>query len=214
MTAAVLVAAAVLVLAAGRRPPPRRELVDPAHHPSDRRRSLRQGRSGPPHDARTWARYLDAVAAQIRGGTGVRAAAAAVADEQRPLGVAVTSPLRFERLQSSVVDDPDEAVVVQSLVAALGLGGTPAAVVQAGANVLRERAAVRAEALAHSAQARLSARVLTLVPLGFAAWCAIGSTAFRRALLTPAGLVSAALGAVTNAVGWWWMRRVVRRAVV
>lgn len=213
MTAALLVAAAVLVLAAGRRPPPRRELGDHAATRSIRRRLPRRGRAATRPDARTWARYLDAVAAQIRGGTGVRAAAAVVADEQRPQGVAVASLLRVERLQSANVDDPDEAVVVQALVAALQLGGTPAAVVQAGANVLRERAAVRAEALVHSAQARLSARVLTLVPVGFAAWCAVGSTAFRRALLTPAGLVSAALGALTNAIGWWWMRRVVDRAV-
>ena len=70
----------------------------------------------------------------------------------------------------------------------------------------------RAEARAHSAQARLSARVLTLVPVGFAGWSVVASTTFRRALFTPAGITSAALGLLTNAAGWWWMRRIVGRA--
>jgi Flp pilus assembly protein TadB len=84
--------------------------------------------------------------------------------------------------------------------------------VQTGANMLRERAAVRAEAAAHAAQARLSARVLTVVPIGFAAWSATASHAFRRAVATPAGVTSAALGIVVNLVGWWWMHHIVRRA--
>lgn len=214
MIPGLLATLAVLVVAVGRRPPPRRDLTPPPTPGSVRRRRTVRRRTTTPPSARDWARYLDAVAAHIRGGTGVRAAAMSVADEQRPAGSVVRTPLHLERLGDAVVDDPDEAVVVQSLLAALQLGAAPAAVAQSGANVLRERAAVRAEALAHSAQARLSARVLTLVPVAFAAWSAVASTTYRRALVTPTGLASASLGALANTVGWWWMRRIVRRAAV
>jgi tight adherence protein B len=125
----------------------------------------------------------------------------------------VCAPIQFDRLARSQIDDADEAVVAQALCAAILLGGSTAAVVQAGANLLRERAAVRAEAAAHSAQARLSARVLTCVPLAFAAWSAVASATFRRALLTPVGTLSVVLGVLTNTFGWWWMRRIVDRAV-
>jgi tight adherence protein B len=88
---------------------------------------------------------------------------------------------------------------------------TLVATVQSGATLLHERAAVRAEALAHAAQARLSARVLTAVPVVFAAWNLTTSTTFRRAVCTPAGAVAAVAGAALSAVGWWWMQRVVQR---
>jgi Flp pilus assembly protein TadB len=154
------------------------------------------------------------VAAEVRGGTGLRHAATDVLDTHQLTGQVVRHPLLFDRLAQTPIDHPDEAVVAQSLATALQLGGSTAGVVQAGANLLRERAAVRAEARAHSAQARLSARVLTLVPVGFAAWSGVASTTFRRALLTPAGLTSATLGIVTNSIGWWWMRHIVHRATV
>ncbi len=105
----------------------------------------------------------------------------------------------------------DEAVVVQVLGAAAELGGPVAATLDAGASLLRERVAAREEALAHSAQARLSARVLTAVPVAFAAWSAVGSGSFRAAVLTPAGTAAVALGGALNLAGWWWMRRVVAR---
>jgi tight adherence protein B len=95
---------------------------------------------------------------------------------------------------------------------AMSLGGPTAAVLQSGAALLRERAAVRAEAATHAAQARLSARVLTAVPLLFATWGAVSSTSFRQSLLSPFGVVAASLGLGLNAVGWWWMHRIVRAA--
>ncbi len=217
MISGLLVALAVLVIAAGRRPRPRRDPggtdTDTGNVPQHRRPRPWARSAGAP-DAAAWARFLDAVAADLRGGTGLRAAATAALATHGLAGRVVRHPLPFERLGRAVVDDPDEAVVAQSLSTALQLGGATASAVQAGANLLRERAAVRAEARAHSAQARLSARVLTLVPIGFAAWSTFASATFRRALLTPVGLTSAMLGVVTNSVGWWWMRRIVHRATV
>lgn len=202
MTSGMLAALAVLVLACGRRPPPRRDR---------RRRTPRRRRPAAPAAA-DWARYLDAVAASVRGGTAIRAAATDALRELGVQGEAVHAPLDLDTLDRRAVHHADEAVVVHALVTATRLGGATAATVQTGATLLRERAAVRAEAAAHAAQARLSARVLTIVPLGFAAWSATASHTYRRALATPAGVTSAALGVAANLAGWWWMRHIVRRA--
>ncbi len=206
MIAGALVAAAVALVAFGRRPPPSRQR---SH--GRPRRHRRAGRAKPP-TATDWARYLDAVAATVRGGTSVRAAAADALSDLSLCGDAVHPPLDIDSLDQRPVHHADEAVVVHALVTATRLGGAVAATIQTGANLLRERAAVRAEAQAHAAQARLSARVLTIVPLGFTAWSITASHAFRRAVTTPAGLTSAALGAGANLAGWWWMRRIVRQA--
>jgi tight adherence protein B len=109
-------------------------------------------------------------------------------------------------------DDPDLAVVAQSVTAALELGGPVAATLHHGAALLREREAQRAEAKAYSAQARLSAKVLTAVPLLFTAWSAATSATFRQAISSPIGLVAASAGLATNTLGWWWMHRVVDTA--
>ena len=126
-------------------------------------------------------------------------------------GHALADP-RTDLLRPPGTTDAGEAVVWQALAAAAAFGGATAATVQAGANLLRERAAVRAEAEAHSAQARLSARVLTAVPLAFAGWSATASATFRRALASPPGVAAASAGLCLNLLGWWWMRRIVRAA--
>ena len=83
--------------------------------------------------------------------------------------------------------------------------------IDAAASVLRERDAVAADARAHSAQARLSARVLTVVPLAFAAWSAATDERVRHTYLaTSVGALCIAAGLALNTVGWWWMRRIVR----
>jgi tight adherence protein B len=107
--------------------------------------------------------------------------------------------------------DPDGAVAAQALAAAT-LGGSAAAALDHAAAVLRERRAVRHERIAQAAMARLSARVLTVVPLVFAAWAATSSRTTRRAYLdSPLGFGAALLGVTLNLSGWWWMRRIVGR---
>ncbi len=108
--------------------------------------------------------------------------------------------------------DADSVVVTQSLATALELGGPVAATLHHAAALLRERAAQREEAKAHSAQARLSAKVLTAVPLLFAAWSATTSATFRQAITSSTGLASATAGLAGNAIGWWWMHRIVDKA--
>ncbi len=76
--------------------------------------------------------------------------------------------------------------------------------------MLRERAAARAERWAHGAQARLSARVLTIVPLGFAGWSAVAGERTRAVYLSSvAGATCALLGLILNVAGWLWMKKII-----
>lgn len=159
-----------------------------------------------------WATLLDAIAAGVRSGNSLRESYAGACRRMPPHGRAFGPGTELHHIPSLVASDPDETVALQTLSVASSLGGHTAAVLQSGAALLRERASVRAEAAAHAAQARLSARVLTAVPLLFATWGAVASPSFRQALLGPLGAAAALVGLGLNAVGWWWMRHIVRGA--
>ncbi|MDO8364329.1 MAG: hypothetical protein Q7V88_15665 [Actinomycetota bacterium] len=176
-----------------------------------RHRRLSHRRPRPP-DADLWAAVLDSMAAEARTGSSLTAALERALARHRPEGGAMHPGATTATIVTARVGDADEAVVVQAIATAHALGGPVAATLDAAAALLRERAAIRGEAAAHSAQARLSARVLTGVPVAFAAWSLLASASFRAALLSSVGLVSAAAGALCNLAGWWWMRRIVGRA--
>lgn len=145
-----------------------------------------------------WAELLDHAAAEVRAG--------------HRLATALDHALRRSGIRSprsAQPADADEAVVVASLAMAATIGGPVAATLQQGASVLRERVALRAEAAVHAAQSRLSARVLTLLPVAIAALGTLTSRSYRAALGSPAGTVCAAVGLVVNAIGWRWMRRAI-----
>jgi tight adherence protein B len=165
--------------------------------PYGRSARLARGRIRTP-SADDLADYLDRLAREVRSG---RSLTAAVADIATPPGI------------DAATRQPDVAVVRQALSAAARMGGPIAPALDAAAAVLRERAALAADVVAQSAQARLSARILTLVPLGFAAWSAITSARTRSAYVHSAvGMVCASSGLLLNVAGWWWMRRIVRSA--
>jgi tight adherence protein B len=171
----------------------------------------RRGRPRPPTPDE-WAALLDAVSSEVRTGSSLAVAVQQAVRRAAPHGEFVTPTSSLASIGTSHPLHPDEAVVVHALTAAHAVGGAMAATIDAAAGLLRERAVVRGEALAHSAQARLSARVLTGVPLAFAGWSTLSSRSFRAAILGPAGLTSAAAGCIANLLGWWWMRRIVGRA--
>lgn len=158
-----------------------------------------------PPSASDWATFLDTTATEVRSGSSLIAALAHTRQRHPTLAA------RVAYVDGST--DPDAAVVAQSLAAALELGGPVAATLHHGAALLRERAAQREEARAHSAQARLSAKVLTAVPLLFAAWSAATSATFRQAIASPTGLAAALAGLASNTIGWWWMHRIVDKAM-
>lgn len=171
----------------------------------------------PPAAAAEWAAALERVAAEVRTGASLRAAIAAV--DSLSIGAASLAAGGALRLTSRggplpeiAVGDDDAAYALHALGAAHDLGGPVAATLDNAAATLRERDAMRAEARAHSAPARLSAAVLTAVPLVFCAGNLATSPAFRAAWASTTGLACAAVGAALNIVGWRWMRRTIGRA--
>lgn len=106
---------------------------------------------------------------------------------------------------------PHERLVLQALRVGRRAGGSGAGVLERTADTLREQQAWAHERRAHTAQARLSARVLTALPIVFACWSITADDGVRRAYassLLPA--LSAVVGGMLNLLGWWWMRRLVR----
>ncbi len=83
-------------------------------------------------------------------------------------------------------------------------------VLERAVSIARERRAWSVERRAQAAQARLSARLMTLVPVGFALWGVIASPSVRSAYgASPLTLACAVAGIVLNTLGWWWMRSLV-----
>jgi tight adherence protein B len=94
---------------------------------------------------------------------------------------------------------------------AASVGGNVAATLDRAAGTLRERRAIHDDRAVQSAQARLSARVLSVLPVAFALWCVSTDGRVAHFLLSSsAGWVCLAAGAALNLSGWWWMRRLIR----
>ena len=118
-----------------------------------------------------------------------------------PLGVAVSS--WCERIGT------DDARLLGS---ALDLhrrsGGDLPIVLDEVAATIRERVAAAREVRALTAQARLSALILGLLPVGFFAFLWLTSRRnIEGALSTPAGLVCVGLGLVMEGLAFLWIRR-------
>lgn len=104
---------------------------------------------------------------------------------------------------------PDISFVLQSLVAAAAGGTGTAHALERASWVLRERHVVREERRVHAAQAVLSARVMSWMPVGFGAIMLVASPSVREVVLfSPLGLVCAVAGAGLNVVGHRWMGRI------
>ncbi|MBA3606878.1 MAG: type II secretion system F family protein [Acidimicrobiia bacterium] len=164
------------------------------------------------------ASWCEHAAGRVRSGHSLPVAIAE-AGSAVPAAAAVFAPVthalaRGRPLTDAVgVLDGDPCRPVGIVRAVLGscaeLGGPAAAPLERAAATLRARSAERAERRAASAQAQLSARVLTLLPVGTLALLAFAEASVRGALRTPAGLMCVVTGGACNIAGWWWMRRIV-----
>jgi tight adherence protein B len=101
------------------------------------------------------------------------------------------------------------AMVRSVLIAAADLGGPAAQALDRTAAVLRQRDADAAERRVHAAQARLSATVLTVLPVATGALLLAFDGDVRRAVTGPVGSLLLGLGLLLDMLGWWWMRRIV-----
>jgi len=170
---------------------------------------------------------LEAVARSLRSGASLRQAveeAGAAAGTGRVLSSEL-SRAAAEAAQGASLVSALEAVGarrplpgVRLGVAALCLGaetgGAQARAVDGVAATVRERLAVTAELRALSSQARISALVIGLAPLGFGAFAAATDPRTSQFLLhTTGGLVLLVAGLVLDAVGWLWMQHLAKVAV-
>lgn len=112
---------------------------------------------------------------------------------------------------------PEGSGAVRLTGAALGLGveagGEVARSIDRVATTLRERRELQSEVHALATQARASAGVLALAPIGFTILVATIEPATLRFLVTtPLGLLCLAAGIVMEAAGGAWMARITRSA--
>lgn len=191
------------------------------HHPAgpfggfvagsdDRRRLRRHRRRVGPAEIAAW---CDALADDVRSGATI---GAALRSHDPPPGtrlVRIRDGLRRGLPLATAVEGAahtaDERVVTTVLAAVARHGGEAAQPLDRVAATLRRRAADDAERLTQSSQARLSALVMTLLPGAVLLLLVVTSPSVRATVATPFGAAVVGLGALLNAVGWWWMRRLI-----
>lgn len=106
---------------------------------------------------------------------------------------------------------PGVRLAAAALALAAEVGGGGARALDGVALTLRQRQAVAGEVRALATQARLSAVVLTIAPIAFAALAAAGDPRTATILLrAPVGQVCLAVGLALDAIGAAWMARITR----
>lgn len=171
---------------------------------------------------------LEAVARSLRSGASLRQAVEEAGRSTTRGGRALAGELSraaAEAAQGASLVASLEAIAarrplpgVRLGVAALCLGaetgGAQARAVDGVAATVRERLAVAAELRALSSQARISALVIGVAPVGFGAFAAATDPRTAQFLLhTPAGLGLLVAGLTLDALGWLWMQRLAKVAV-
>lgn len=221
MIAALLAAAAVFVAgwrgAAGLQRSCARRHDGAATVGEPRHRRLRRRDAGPgEHDAADW---CERAARSVRSGRSLTAAIVEATADCSSMAPTV-GPMIFhldrghsmvEAIESRGGTDPatPAGFALSVLRTCAELGGPAAAPLERAAATLRSRAAIAEEQQVHSAQARLSARVLTLVPVGLLAVLAVAEPDVRGALGSTAGLAAVTVGGALNGAGWLWMQRII-----
>lgn len=132
----------------------------------------------------------------------------AVADRSAAVGMVEALDEWAEHARGQAM--PSVGLAVAALAVAASTGGSPARAVDGVASTLRSRLAVAEEVRALSSQARASATVIALAPLGFGALAAATDDRTAAFLATPAGVVVVSAGLALDAAGAWWMARLCR----
>jgi Flp pilus assembly protein TadB len=182
-------------------------------------RQRRLARCAPPPS--TVAEWCDAITRRLRSGETLRQ----VLTTERPAHTGLsarTEPLRRALGRGTSVADAVAASTSASAPTALDLvwsvlaltsdyGGSAATPIDRAASALRLRSADLDERSAQSAQARLSAHVLTAVPLLVLALLVATDADVRLIVSQPSGWSLVSAGVVLNLCGWSWMRHIVTR---
>ena len=165
------------------------------------------------------ASWCDALARSVRSGSTLRAAVSASRPDD-PIVQEATAGLRLSldrgialavvmRVESTRSPDRhlDAARDVIGVVAELG--GSSAAPLDRVATALRMRAADDRERVTQAAQARMSSKVLTLVPIGVLGVLILTDPAVWRVVTAPLGVTCVVAGLALNLVGNRWMHRMI-----
>ena len=143
-----------------------------------------------------------------RGAGGLAESWRAVAD--RSASVGMVAALDEWADQARGASTPSIALAVAALAVAAATGGSPARAVDGVASTLRSHLAVAEEVRALSSQARASAMVIAVSPVGFGVLAAATDDRTAAFLATPAGIALAATGLALDAAGACWMARLCR----
>lgn len=178
-----------------------------------RRRAVRA--DVPAADVAAW---CDAIGRRLRAGAALRHVLAT----ERPAHVGLaarTESLRHDIDRGGSVSAAIDAASTATGPGTLGLvwsvlavtsehGGSAAEAIDRVSSALRLRSADAHERAAQSAQARLSAHVLTAVPLGVLGLLVATDPDVRRVVGQPMGWGLIGAGLLLNLCGWQWMRRI------
>ncbi len=220
MIATALVALTALAAALPLRPRRCRALADGQRRPSrsiGRASAWVQHRRDETPGPRAVAAWCDDMARSLRSGSTLRQAVMVLPVDTVTERATSKIRLGIER-GLSVVDAVDRTdgggpqlrLALGVIVSAGRIGGPSAAAIDRAAALLRQRAADHEERASHAAQARLSAHVMTALPLLMLAVLVATDDDVRSVAASSVGAACIAAGLVLNAIGWWWMRRIVR----
>lgn len=179
---------------------------------------VRRRKAPPPPAPRAIADWCDELARRARSGATLRdALTAAVPDDGDLRSHTAALRLALERgvttvqalADSSTATGPHLQLALHVMEATARLGGPSASAIDHAASILRQRAADGEERAAQAAQARLSAHVLTAIPLLMLGAMLATDGDVRAVVASRAGVACVAIGLALNAAGWWWMRRLV-----
>jgi tight adherence protein B len=224
VTLPLLAATLVLLLGLAARPSLPARSVDAkpiAGEASDRDLSRLRGRwrlrhRSAPIDPADVANWCDALSRSLRGRStlveAVRSNRAVPRIELRLARVRLAidrgTPLG-DALAGAVGDDQNLDMALIVLRTCALHGGSAAEPIDRAGAALRQRAALAAERRGHSAQARLSAHVMTALPSLLLVVMLASSASVRATVGSPLGAAVVGWGAALNALGWWWMRRLI-----
>lgn len=182
----------------------------------------RRGRTAAAWQVGRLAPLLYALARELRAGATVHTAVRAVAADPTVAGAGLVELARrvddgapalpeLERWAADL-EHPDADLVRAVLALGLTTGGALAATLERAADRIADRVDLQREIRALSGQARASALLLTVAPVGFLALLAMVDRGVLSAATTePVAIVAILVGMVLNVGGWVWMRRLAER---
>lgn len=165
---------------------------------------------------------LQLVAGALRSGFSLpQALDSMVREGTQPIAGEIARSLARTRLGVSVEDALDKAAdrmrcqdlswVVMAIRIQREVGGNLAELLLTTVGTMRERATVRRQIKALTAEGRMSAYVLISLPIGLGLWLFVSRREYVEPLYTrPVGWMLLGATAVSLCIGWFWMQKMIK----